>query len=77
DRNDIALAKLSTPEEDLSLTSNQHLTYVSILFVGYVVVGIPANMVVTRVRPSLWMSSCMGIWAIISALKAVAMCLDE
>ncbi|KAJ3940387.1 uncharacterized protein N0V96_009384 [Colletotrichum fioriniae] len=72
DRNAIALARLNTLEEDLNLTSTEYQTCVSILFVGYVIVGIPANMVVTRVRPSLWMSSCMAVWAIISALTAVS-----
>ncbi|KAJ0167205.1 putative transporter C11D3.18C [Colletotrichum tanaceti] len=72
DRNAIALARLNTLEEDLNLSSTEYQTCVSILFVGYVIVGIPANMVVTRVRPSLWMSSCMAVWAIISALTAVS-----
>lgn len=72
DRNAIALARLNTLEEDLNLTDSQYQTCVSILFVGYVLVGIPANMVVTRVRPSWWMSSCMAIWAVISGLTAVS-----
>ncbi|KAM0271641.1 hypothetical protein ACHAQH_009029 [Verticillium albo-atrum] len=72
DRNAIALAKLNTLEEDLNLTGSQYQTCVSILFVGYVIVGIPANMVVTRVRPSRWMASCMAVWAIISGLTAIS-----
>ncbi|KAM0326710.1 hypothetical protein ACHAQA_006583 [Verticillium albo-atrum] len=72
DRNAIALAKLNTLEEDLNLTGSQYQTCVSILFVGYVIVGIPANMVVTRVRPSYWMASCMTVWAIISGLTAIS-----
>ncbi|KAH8179456.1 major facilitator superfamily protein [Sarocladium implicatum] len=72
DRNAIALARLNTLEEDLGLTDSQYQTCVSILFVGYVLVGIPANMVVTRVRPSLWMASCMAVWAIISGLTALS-----
>jgi MFS family permease len=72
DRNAIALARLNTLEEDLNLTSTQYQTCVSILFAGYVMVGIPANMVVTRVRPSWWMSSCMAVWAVISGLTAVS-----
>jgi MFS family permease len=70
DRNAIALARLNTLEKDLGLVGSQYQTCVSILFVGYVIVGIPANMVVTRVRPSLWMSACMAVWAIISLLTA-------
>lgn len=72
DRNAIALARLNTLEEDLNLTSTQYQTCVAVLFAGYVIVGIPANMVVTRVRPSLWMASCMTVWAIISCLTAVS-----
>ncbi|KAL4934672.1 major facilitator superfamily domain-containing protein [Aspergillus undulatus] len=72
DRNAIALARLNSLEADLNLSSTEYQTWVSILFVGYVIVGIPANMVVTRVRPSWWMSSCMAVWAIISALTALA-----
>ncbi|KAL4872603.1 hypothetical protein BDV12DRAFT_193325 [Aspergillus spectabilis] len=72
DRNAIALARLNALEEDLNLSSTEYQTCVSILFVGYVIVGIPANMVVTRVRPSWWMSSCMAVWAIISALTALS-----
>ncbi|KAL5341681.1 major facilitator superfamily domain-containing protein [Aspergillus crustosus] len=72
DRNAIALARLNTLEEDLNLSSTEYQTCVSILFVGYVIVGIPANMVVTRVRPSWWMSSCMAVWAVISALTALS-----
>lgn len=29
-------------------------------------------MVVTRVRPSWWMASCMAVWAIVSGLTAVS-----
>jgi MFS family permease len=72
DRNAIALARLNTLEDDLNLTPTQYQTCVSILFAGYVAVGIPANMIVTRVRPSWWMASCMAVWAVVSALTAVS-----
>lgn len=66
DRNAIALAKLSSLVEDLSLTDVQYQTCVSILFVGYVLLGIPANMVITRVKPSIFLCCVMMTWAIIS-----------
>ncbi|OAL46138.1 major facilitator superfamily transporter [Pyrenochaeta sp. DS3sAY3a] len=72
DRNAIALARLNGLEKDLNLSSSQYQTCVSILFAGYVIVGIPANMVVTRVRPSIWMASCMTVWAVISGLTALS-----
>lgn len=63
---------MNTLEEDLNLTSTQYQTCVSILFVGYILGQIPSNMLLTKVRPSYWMSSAMALWAIVSALTAVS-----
>ncbi|KAH7009755.1 major facilitator superfamily transporter [Ilyonectria destructans] len=72
DRNAIALARLNDLEEDLNLTGNQYQTCVSILFVGYILGQIPSNMFLTRTRPSRYMGSMMMLWAVVSALTAVA-----
>lgn len=72
DRNAIALARLNDLEEDLNLSSSQYQTCVSILFVGYILGQIPSNMLITRVRPSYYMSACMALWAVVSALTALS-----
>lgn len=72
DRNAIATAKLNSLEEDLNLTGSQYLTCVSILFVGYILGQVPSNMLLTRVRPSLYMSLAMALWAIVSGLTAAS-----
>lgn len=72
DRNAIALARLDGMEEDLNLTSTQYQTCVSILFVGYILGQVPSNMLITRVKPSLYMSGCMALWAIICSLTALS-----
>lgn len=72
DRNAIALARLNDLEEDLSLSSSQYQTCVSILFVGYILGQVPSNMLITRLRPSYYMSSCMALWAVVSALTALS-----
>lgn len=72
DRNAIALARLNNLEEDLNLSSSQYQTCVSILFVGYILGQIPSNMLITRLRPSYYMSSCMALWAVVSALTALS-----
>ncbi|OJJ36354.1 hypothetical protein ASPWEDRAFT_108783 [Aspergillus wentii DTO 134E9] len=72
DRNAIALARLNDLEEDLNLSSSQYQTCVSILFVGYLLGQVPSNMIITRVRPSYYMAGCMALWAIVSALTALA-----
>ncbi|TFL04209.1 major facilitator superfamily domain-containing protein [Pterulicium gracile] len=72
DRNAIALARLNDLEEDLNLTGTQYQTCVSILFVGYILGNLPSNMILTRTRPSRYMGAMMMLWAIVSALTAVA-----
>lgn len=70
DRNAIALAKLSTIEKDLRLNDVQYQTAVSILFAGYVVFGIPSNMILTRVSPPIYLCCIMVTWAILSICTA-------
>lgn len=72
DRNAIALAKVDGIQEDLNLSGTQYQTCVSILFVGYILGQIPSNMALTRVRPSWYMATAMGLWAIVSTLTAIS-----
>lgn len=66
DRNALAQARLNDLEEDLNMTGTQFNTTISILFVGYVLMQIPSNMMITRIRPGLYMSSWMLVWAVVS-----------
>ncbi|KAI4865365.1 MFS transporter [Hypoxylon rubiginosum] len=70
DRNAIAQARLNHLESDLNMVGNQFNTAVSILFVGYVLMQIPSNMLITRIKPGIYMSGCMFLWAVVSACTA-------
>jgi MFS family permease len=72
DRNAIALARLDDLEEDLGITDVQYSTCVSILFVGYLIGGVPSNMFLTRTRPSRYLGLVMMAWAVVSALTALS-----
>ncbi|KAM0438552.1 hypothetical protein ACHAPT_001302 [Fusarium lateritium] len=72
DRNAITVARLDGLEEELNLTSTQYQTSVAILFVGYILGQVPSNMLITRIRPSLFMASFMALWAVVSTLTAIA-----
>ncbi|KAK9457079.1 major facilitator superfamily domain-containing protein [Dipodascopsis uninucleata] len=68
DRNNIAAAKLGSLLEDLNLTGTQYSTCVSILFVGYILMQIPSNLILERLgRPSLYLPAAMAVWGILSA----------
>ncbi|KAH7042650.1 vitamin H transporter [Macrophomina phaseolina] len=73
DRNAIAQARLDDLEDDLDLHGSQYNTAISILFVGYLLMQIPSNMYMSskKVRPSLYMGTCMGLWAVVSACTAL------
>ncbi|KAG9254174.1 major facilitator superfamily domain-containing protein [Emericellopsis atlantica] len=67
DRTAIAQSKLNSIVEDLSLTGTQFSTAVSILNAGYMLMQIPSNMILTRVRPSLYLPVWACIWSVVSA----------
>ncbi|EAS29388.3 MFS transporter [Coccidioides immitis RS] len=71
DRNTIAQARLNGLEKDLGMHGTQFNTTVSILFVGYILTQVPSNMLITRVPPSIYMSTWMVIWATVSACTAL------
>ncbi|KAI9923945.1 hypothetical protein ASPWEDRAFT_108872 [Aspergillus wentii DTO 134E9] len=73
DRNAIAQARLNDMEEHLGLVGSQYNTCISILFVGYLLMQIPSNMLMSskKVRPSLYMSVCMASWAVVSSCTAL------
>ncbi|KAL9949168.1 hypothetical protein D7B24_008728 [Verticillium nonalfalfae] len=73
DRNAIAQARLDGLEDDLGLVGSQYNTCISILFVGYLLMQIPSNMLMSSkyVRPSIYMGICMMTWAVVSACTAL------
>ncbi|KAJ4319521.1 hypothetical protein N0V94_003856 [Neodidymelliopsis sp. IMI 364377] len=73
DRNAIAQARLNDLEDDLGLVGSQYNTCISILFVGYLLMQIPSNMLMSTqtVRPSIYMCVCMMAWAVVSACTAL------
>ncbi|OJI96304.1 hypothetical protein ASPVEDRAFT_48535 [Aspergillus versicolor CBS 583.65] len=71
DRNAITVARLDNLEAELGLSSTQYQTCVSILFVGYILGQVPSNMLLTRLRPSLFMSGAMCLWAVVSTLTGI------
>ncbi|KAJ5361139.1 MFS general substrate transporter [Penicillium brevicompactum] len=71
DRNNIASAKLAGLEEDLNLKGEQYQTSVSILFVGYLLMQVPSNMILNKFgKPSIYLPGCMMAWGIVSTCTA-------
>ena len=70
DRNNIAAAKLKGLEQDLQLNQQQYQTCLSILYVGYILMQVPSNILINRIqRPSLYIGVIMLLWGMVSTLS--------
>ncbi|KAM5381122.1 hypothetical protein ACJZ2D_003038 [Fusarium nematophilum] len=70
DRNNIAAARLRGLQEDLKLNDNEYATCLSILYVGYILMQVPSNILINRIqRPSLYLAAIMLLWGLISTLS--------
>ncbi|KAI1868231.1 hypothetical protein JX265_007054 [Neoarthrinium moseri] len=67
DRNNIAMARLGNFERDIGLVGTQYNTIISVFFVGYILTQIPTNMILNRMRPSIFLPGVMCAWAVVSA----------
>ncbi|KAL7893080.1 major facilitator superfamily domain-containing protein [Trichoderma sp. SZMC 28014] len=68
DQVNINNAFVSGMKEDLDLFGNQ-LNYMQTCWtVGYVIGQIPSNILLTRIRPSIWIPSCEVTWAVLTIL---------
>lgn len=73
DRNNIAAARLRGLQDDLKLDNTQFATCLSILYVGYIIMQVPSNILINRIqRPSLYISCAMLLWGLISTLSGNA-----
>ncbi|CAK7216616.1 hypothetical protein SCUCBS95973_002867 [Sporothrix curviconia] len=68
DRQNIASAKLANITDDLGLTTVQYQTCISLLFIGYILMQVPSNMVAGKTAyPALYICGAMAAWGAISA----------
>ncbi|KAL5041961.1 hypothetical protein BDW71DRAFT_156299 [Aspergillus fruticulosus] len=71
DRNNYPAAKLQGLPEDLGLVGNQYQVGLSILFVGYILMQVPSNLLLNYMgRPSLYLGFFIVAWGLVSALTS-------
>lgn len=72
DQGNIANAFVSGMKEDLAMNGNQINLVDTAWTVGYVVGQIPSQIILTKVRPSIWVPSCELLWTILTFCLAAA-----
>lgn len=72
DQTNIANAFVSGMKEDLKMNGNQ-LNLIDVAWTtGYVIGQIPSQIILTKVRPSIWIPSCEMVWTILTLCLAAA-----
>lgn len=70
-RNNYAAAKLQGLKEDLSINETQYQTGLSVLFVAYILMQVPSNLLLNYMgRPSLYIGFFVCAWGLVSALTS-------
>ncbi|KAJ0278237.1 hypothetical protein COL940_007356 [Colletotrichum noveboracense] len=72
DQTNISNAFVSGMKEDLSMNGNELNLIDTAWTVGYVVGQIPSQIVLTKVRPSIWVPSCELLWTVLTFCLAAA-----
>ncbi|KAF2821223.1 MFS transporter-like protein, partial [Ophiobolus disseminans] len=70
DRSNIGNAKIAGMEEALNLSDTQYSLAINLFQVSYIIFSVPSNMILARVRPSIYIPSIMFLWGIVVAAKA-------
>ncbi|KAK8857004.1 MFS general substrate transporter [Apiospora arundinis] len=66
DRNNIASAKISGLTTTLGMTNSEYNTCLLMFYVGYCITQVPSNMIIGKVRPSLYICLITSLWGVLS-----------
>jgi MFS family permease len=58
-------------EKDLGLKGNQFQASVSLVFVTYVILEVPSNMVLKKMTPRIWIAIIALVWGVVATLTGV------
>ncbi|CEJ91917.1 hypothetical protein VHEMI07600 [[Torrubiella] hemipterigena] len=70
DRANLAQARQGSLEKDLGMKGTDFNLATSIFFVGYLLMQLPSNILLTRVRPSIYLPAAVLAWGVVSTCNA-------
>ncbi|KAK4048922.1 hypothetical protein OIV83_004478 [Microbotryomycetes sp. JL201] len=71
DRGNIGNARLAGLEADLGMSGNDYSIALSVFFITYCLCEVPANLMLKKLRPSLWLAMITVAWGIVMTLMGV------
>ncbi|PVH99150.1 MFS general substrate transporter [Periconia macrospinosa] len=71
DRSNIGNAKIEGLVEDLGMSSTQYNLCLTVFFFTYAAFEVPSNLLLKKLRPSVWLPSIMVAWGICMTLMGI------
>ncbi|KAH8649887.1 major facilitator superfamily domain-containing protein [Xylariales sp. PMI_506] len=59
-------AEIAGMKEDLGLDSDKYSISLVVFFIGYVLCGVPSNMILARTKPSIFLPTIMFLWGAVT-----------
>ncbi|PGH15077.1 hypothetical protein AJ79_02603 [Helicocarpus griseus UAMH5409] len=71
DRGNIGNAKIEGLTEDLPLTGSQYNICLTVFFFPYALFELPSNLVLAKLKPSIWLPTIMVGWGLVMTLMGI------
>ncbi|KAK4109231.1 MFS general substrate transporter [Canariomyces notabilis] len=71
DRGNIGNAKIEGLQEDLNLTNDEYNWCLTAFFFTYAAFEVPSNLMLKKVRPSIWLPAIMVAWGVVMTLMGI------
>ncbi|OLN81350.1 putative transporter C1002.16c-like protein 17 [Colletotrichum chlorophyti] len=71
DRGNIGNAKIEGLQEDLNMTADQYNWCLTVFFFTYAAFEVPSNLLLKKLRPSVWLPTIMVAWGIVMTLMGI------
>jgi MFS family permease len=71
DRSNIGNARIAGLERDSHLHGDQFNTVLAVFYVSYLLVEVPSNIVLKKMRPNRWIPLLVGLWGTVTTLTSL------
>ncbi|CAI4211292.1 unnamed protein product [Parascedosporium putredinis] len=71
DRGNIGNAKIEGLQEDLNMTPDQYNWCLTVFFFTYAAFEVPSNLLLKKLRPSIWLPTIMVAWGVVMTLMGI------
>ncbi|KAM5356487.1 hypothetical protein ACJ41O_003133 [Fusarium nematophilum] len=71
DRGNIGNAKIEGLQEDLNMTGDQYNWCLTVFFFTYAAFEVPSNLLLKKLRPSVWLPTIMVAWGLVMTLMGI------